>query len=396
MNDFKGGAENLGVIKQSYSVAFADFIREAEAGGRELIKMQTGDPDFATHPNIISGAYDSMLRGETKYCDSRGLILLREALAKKLAYENNLHVSARSNILITHGAVHAIAMAIRAILNPGDECIIIEPYWRSYEANVILAGGVPVYVQASEGRSFMLEAEEVLEKVTSRTKIIIINTPNNPSGAIYEKEELTKLARCAAERGIYIISDEVYEAIVFDDHQHYSPASGPEVFEWIISVFSFSKTFAMTGWRVGYLVASEPLIDEILKLSQYSVTSLSPHNQLGALVALNDPEVNAYASAMCAEYQKRRDRIFEVTSGTWLDTSMIFPKGTFYILIDMAKFGLPSLDLAKKMVSVSDVALTPGIAFGNEMDTYLRMCFATSNENIDRALNALIRFQERI
>lgn len=396
MSDFKGGAENLGLIKQSYSVAFADFIRQAEAEGKELIKMQTGDPDFATHPNIINGAYQSMLRGEAKYCDSRGLMVLREALAKKLAYENNLCVSARSNILITHGAVHAIAMAIRAILNPGDECIIIEPYWRSYEANVILAGGVPVYVQANQERSFMLEAEEVLERITSRTKIIIINTPNNPSGAVYKKEELIKLAKYAAERGIYIISDEVYEAIVFDDNQHYSLASDPEVFEWIISVFSFSKTFAMTGWRVGYLVANEPLIDEILKLSQYSVTSLSPHNQLGALAALNDPEVSAFASTMRAEYQKRRDRIFEVTSGTWLDRSMIFPKGTFYILIDMAKFGLPSLELAKEMVSVCDVALTPGIAFGNEMDTFMRMCFATSNENVDRALNALIRFEQAI
>ncbi len=232
-------ATNLGLIQQSYSVAFADFVRESEAEGRKIIKMQTGDPDFATHPKIVAAAHTALLSGETKYCDSRGLLSLREALAKKLVYKNNLFVSAKNNILITNGAVHGIAMAIRAILNPGEECIIIEPYWRAYEANVILAGGTPVIVQGNHEKDFMLEADRVLERITSRTKIIIINSPNNPSGAVYKREELSKLVRGAAERGVYVISDEVYEALLFDGNKHFSPASDPEIFEWIISIFSF-------------------------------------------------------------------------------------------------------------------------------------------------------------
>ena len=396
MNNFPEKYESLGLIQQSYSVAFADFVRESEKGGRKIIKMQTGDPDFATHPNIVKAAHEALRKGETKYCDSRGLLLLREALVKKLANENNIFASAQNNILITHGAVHGIAMAIRAMLNPGDECIIIEPYWRAYEANIILAGGIPIIVKANSEKCFTLEADEVLERITPRTKIIIINTPNNPSGAVYKQEELAKLARGAAERGVYIISDEVYEALLFDSNQHYSPASDPETFEWIISVFSFSKSHSMTGWRIGYVVANKTLIEEILKLSQYSVTSISPYNQLGALMALNDNEVATYARAMYKEYEKRRDRIFKMVNGTWLEKSMIFPEGAFYILIDLSRFNLSSLELAKKIVSRYDVAFTPGIAFGDAMDSYLRMCFASSNKNIDSAIKALISFEKEI
>ncbi len=152
----------------------------------------------------------------------------------------------------------------------------------------------------------------------------------------------------------------------------------------------------MTGWRLGYLVANKPLIDDILKLSQYSVTSISPYSQLGGLMALNDKEVAIYANAMYEEYEKRRDRIFQMINGTWLEECIFYPKGAFYTLIDLSKFNFSSLELAKKIVSRYDVAFTPGIAFGDVMDSYLRMCFATSNENIDRAINALIQFEKEI
>lgn len=384
---------NLSKIRQSYSVAFADYVRARESEGQRIVKMQTGDPDFSTHPNVIKAAHDALLKGETKYCDSRGLLKLRNALSDKLLVENNIKCSASDNILITHGAVHGIGMAVRALINPGDECIIIEPYWRAYEMNVILAGGIPIIVQSSRETGFQLVAERVIERITPRTRVIIINTPNNPSGAVYERNELVKLATAAAERGIYVISDEVYESIVFHGAKHFSMASDPAIFDWVISVFSFSKTYAMTGWRIGYLVASKNLIDEVLKLSQFSVTSLSPFGQLAAITALHDAEVQLYVESMRKKYEKRSERIASSISGTWLEQAMTLPQGAFYSMIEVKKFGLPSLELAKKIVDSANVSFTPGIAFGDGMNGYLRMCFATSDDNIDCAINALLNLE---
>ena len=323
-------SENLSRIQQSFSVAFADFIRGREAAGRKILKMQTGDPDFATHPGIVRAAHEAMLRGETKYCDSRGLLALREAVSEKLLRENGIRASAKENILITHGAVHGIGLALRALVNPGDEVIISEPYWRSYESNVVLAGGQPILVPTLKEEGFQLKASRILERLTSKTKAIVINSPNNPSGAVYSEAELRKLAKAAREHGVYLICDEVYEALVFEG-RHYSPASDPAVFDWIVSAYSFSKTHAMTGWRVGYLVANAELIDELLKLSQFSVTSLAPYAQQAAIAALRDPAAQAYSREMVAEYAKRRDLIVRLIRGSWLEEAMTIPQGALCI-----------------------------------------------------------------
>lgn len=386
--------ENLGKIQQSYSVAFADYVRLRESQGRRLVKMQTGDPDFPTHPHIVEAAVAAMAQGQTRYCDSRGLMSLREALAVKLARENGIAASAARNILVTHGAVHGIGMAIRALVGPGDEVIVYEPFWRAYQADVILAGGTPVVVQSDARSGFQLDARRLLDRINPRTRAILINTPNNPSGAVYGRAQLQELARGAAARGIHLICDEVYEGLIFDGEHHYSPAADPAVADWVISAFSFSKTHAMTGWRVGYLVARAELIDEMLKLSQFSVTSLSPFSQLGALAALLDAEVQSYAERMRQGYQARRDMIQRAASGTWLEGAMTRPEGTFYALVDVARFGLPSLELAQRIVDSSGVAFTPGIAFGDSMDGYLRVCFATSDENIGLAMDVLIGLDE--
>lgn len=380
-------------IKQSYSVAFADFVRTQEAAGKKIVKMQTGDPDFATHDKVVTEAIKNLKAGNTKYCDSRGLMPLRLALAQKLAKENSIHVSADDNILITHGAIHGVNITIKALINEGDECIILEPYWRAYEANVIVAGGVPVILKTLDNL-FQLDASQILKRLTPATKLIIINTPNNPSGAIYDKNELIKLAKGAAAKGVYILSDEVYETITFNGKEHYSMASDPSVSDYVISAYSFSKTHAMTGWRMGYIVASKTLIDEFLKLSQFSITSLAPFNQMAALAALSEVEVRQYSESMRAEYESRKNHIIQKVRGTWLEKAMTVPEGTFYILIDISAFNSTSLVIAKKLVEVAGVSFTPGIAFGDNMDNFLRMCFATSLKNIDLAIDALIEFYQ--
>lgn len=380
-------------IEQSFSVAFADFVRAKEREGRRIVKMQTGDPDFPTHPEIVKTACQAMAAGETKYCDSRGLLVLREGLSNKLFSSNGIQASAKYDILVTQGAVHGIAIAIRALVNPGNEVIILEPFWRAYEANVILAGGTPVIVRTDPKKNFQLDANLVLKRITNRTKAIIINTPNNPSGAVYKRVELQQLAKGAAERGVYVISDEVYEALTFGNAKHYSVASDPDVHDFTVSVFSFSKSHAMTGWRIGYLVANKALIGECLKLSQFSVTSLSPFSQLAALTALTDQRVSAYSEHMRAEYESRRNYIVAQVQHTWLEKAMLIPEGTFYALIDITSFGARSLEFASRVVDAGGVSLTPGIAFGDGMDGYLRMCFATSKENIDEALGVLIQIR---
>jgi aspartate aminotransferase len=379
-------------IKQSYSVAFADFVRAQEAAGKKIVKMQTGDPDFATHVKVVNEAIKNLNAGNTKYCDSRGLMPLRLALAQKLTKENNIHVSADDNILITHGAIHGVNLAIKALINQGDECIILEPFWRAYEANVIVAGGVPVIITLDN--HFHLDASQILNRLTPNTKLIIINTPNNPSGAMYDKNELVKLAKGAAAKGVYILSDEVYETITFNGKEHYSMASDPSVFDYLISVYSFSKTHSMTGWRIGYIVASKTLIDEFLKLSQFSITSLAPFNQMAALTALSEPEVLQYSESMRVEYESRKNHIIEKIRGTWLEKAITVPEGTFYMLIDISAFNSTSLVIAKKLVEVAGVSFTPGIAFGDNMDNFLRMCFATSLKNIDLAIDGLIGFYQ--
>lgn len=381
---------NLSRIQQSYSVAFADFVRLREAQGHQLVKMQTGDPDFPTHPNIVEAAARALAQGQTKYCDSRGLPALREAISDKLRRFNRIEADPATQILVTHGAVHGIGMALRALIEPGDEVIICEPFWRAYQADVILCGGVPVTVQADPRRGFQLEAQRVLEKITSRTRAILINTPNNPSGAVYAVEELRVLARGAAEKAVYLVSDEVYEGLVFDERHHASVGADPESAQWCISAFSFSKTHAMTGWRIGYLAAPAPLVDEMLKLSQFSVTSLAPFSQMAALQALVDAEAQAYAQRMRDVYQRRRDLIATAAKGTWLEQALVMPQGAFYVLVDTARFAAPSLELARQIVDRCGVAFTPGIAFGDGMDGTLRMCFATSEDNIRLAMRALV------
>ncbi len=383
----------LNTIDQSYSVAFADHVRQLEYSGLKVFKVQTGDPEYPTHERIVEAAQEALSNGETNYCDSRGLKELRLGIVRKLQTFNKIDCLADENVLVTHGAVHGISIAIKAILNPGDECIIIEPYWRSYESNVILAGGIPIMVRLSEHNGFQLNADLVLASITERTRLVIINTPNNPSGAIYDKHELSKLSEFVAKKSIYLISDEVYEAITLDGQEHYSMASDPRVFPWVISIFSFSKTYAMTGWRIGYLVASKALIDNMLKLSQYSATCISPFIQKAAITALSDITCAKWVDRMRVDYRDKREFLRNLIENTWLEFRCLLPQGAFYVLIDISEFNKSSFDLAKVIASRYSVSFTPGIAFGDSMDGYLRLSLTAPIENIKEAITSLVKYR---
>jgi len=375
-------------IEKSISVSFADSIRDLERNGETILKLQTGEPYFPTHKNIINSAYEALNNGYTKYSDSQGLISLRQKISRKLLINNKIKNNPISNILITHGAVHAISIAIKAIVNRGDEVIILEPYWKAYESCVLLSGGIPKILN-TKNDNFNLNTNLIENAISPNTKLVIINSPNNPSGSIYNKKELSSLAKTLFNKKIYMICDEVYEDIILENETHFSPASLSEFSEYIISIFSFSKTFAMTGWRIGYLVANENIIEKCLILSQFSITNVSPFTQIAAGEALINEDVKKNTTFMLNQYKNRLSIIKDIIKGTWLEKATNIPKGTFYVLIDISNFNKTSFEFANFFLKKYKIAITPGIAFGKNMDQYVRICFSEQPQNIKNCFEFL-------
>lgn len=376
----------------SYSVNFADYVRNLEMQGMDVIKLQTGDPFFSTHPSIILSASTAMKSGRTKYCDSRGLPQFREAICKKLQ-STNLINAREKNILVTHGAIQGLSVVLRHLLNKGDECIVLEPFWRAYEANIKINQGTAKIIHLSSGNNFDLDIAKIQSQISSRTKAIIINTPNNPSGSVYKAEELHKLYDLAVKEDIFIISDEVYESITFDTNNHFSIGSIEEFPNRVISLFSFSKTYSMTGWRIGYISASTEVIDELLKYNQFNITSIPEFSQLACLEAMQSSESLSYVSEMNHYYAQNRDLLINSIRGTWLEQITTIPQGSFYSLLEFNNDQSDPLDLAKKIVRDIKVSLTPGIAFGDNMTGFLRLCFACERNILEEALNRLINYK---
>jgi aspartate/methionine/tyrosine aminotransferase len=380
-------------IEKSISVSFADSVRDLERNGEIILKLQTGEPYFKTHKNIIKSAYNALNKGYTKYSDSRGLISLRREISKKLLIKNKIKANPLTNILITNGAVHGISIAIKAIVKKGDEVVILEPYWKAYESCVLLSGGVPKILNTKED-NFNLNTNLIESALTSKTKLVIINSPNNPSGSIYNKEQLNLLAKKLFDKKIYMICDEVYEDIILENELHFSPGSLSKFSEYIISVYSFSKSFAMTGWRIGYLVANEIIIDKCLMLSQFSITNVPPFTQKAAEEALINEEVKQNTSFMLNEYKNRLVIIKNIIKDTWLEKATTLPKGTFYVLIDISDFNNTSFEFANSFLEKHKIAITPGLAFGKNMDKYVRICFSEQPENIKKCFEFLRDFND--
>ena len=375
----------------SYSVNFADYVRDLEQKGKNIIKLQTGDPFFSTHSSIITTAISAMNSGKTKYCDSQGLLEFRKAICKKLLSANSIDASV-SNILVTHGAVQGLSIILNYLIDDGDECLILEPYWRAYEANTKINNGNPIILEPDSNNKFDLDVSKLKSKITKRTKAIIINTPNNPSGAIYKESELKELYELADKEDFFIISDEVYESITYDDNKHFSIGSLEKKPNRVISLFSFSKTYSMTGWRIGYIHASSKLIGEFLKFNQFNITSVPEFSQLACLEALQGTESATYIKEMNSYYNENRLLIIKMLKGTWLENATIIPSGSFYCLIKFEDTQDDPLFLAKKIVDEVGVSLTPGIAFGDNMKNYLRLCFACQRDMLKDAIRRLVNY----
>jgi len=359
-----------------------------------VINFGIGEPDYDTPPFIGEAGKRAVDLGYTHYTPNAGFAELREAIAEKLRTENGVEVTAE-NVMVTSGSTIGLFLAVLALVDPGDEVLIPDPGFVAYETAVRMVGGEPVRVPLNEDEDFRMLSEKVNELVTPKTKCIFVNTPSNPTGSVLELSDIKGIAEIAMDNGVYVISDEVYEKFVYDGAKHYSIASIPGMEELAITVNSFSKTFAMCGWRIGYVAASKRIVDEMIKLQQFTAVNAPSISQMACIEGLRNPEAKKFVEEMVREYDRRRRFMVErINKMPGFKAKM--PKGAFYVFANAKDLGLKSMDLAEYILKEVAVATVPGSAFGPGGEGYLRFCYATSLKNIEEGLNRVERAVQKL
>jgi len=379
-------AKYLTEITPSLTLAIDSKAKQLKAEGLDVCGFGAGEPDMDTPEHIKAAAIKALEDGLTKYTPSSGMPELRKAISAKFATDNNLDYPAH-HIIVSNGAKQSCYNGIAAVCNCGDEVIIPSPYWLSYPEMVRLAGGTPVFVPTKEENCWKLTPEEFADAITPLTRMIILNSPNNPTGAVYTREELEALVEVAESEDIYILSDEIYENLVYDGTKHVSVASVSEAAKRLtITVNGFSKAYAMTGWRIGYLAAPESVAKAIDSMQSHMTSNACSFAQAGALAALQGSQ--QCVADMREEFDMRRQYMSERLASI-AGVRICKPQGAFYVLADISSFGRSSQDFAGRLLSENNVAVVPGIAFGN--DNTVRLSYATSLDIINRGLD---RFED--
>ncbi|HKP93812.1 MAG TPA: pyridoxal phosphate-dependent aminotransferase [Chthoniobacterales bacterium] len=373
-------------LSPSLTLSIDSKAKAMKAEGLDVCGFGAGEPDFDTPEHIKAAAIAALEGGFTKYTPSAGLPELRQAIAEKLEADNQLSYRA-SQVVVSSGAKHSCYNAILATCQPGDEVLIPSPYWVSYPDMVRLAGAEPVIVQTSERNGWKMRASDFENAMTPRTKMVILNSPGNPSGSVYTREELEGIVEVAAEEDIYILSDEIYEKLVYDDVKHVSIASlSKEAYDLTITVNGFSKAYAMTGWRLGYLAAPEAVAKAVDNIQSHSTSNPCSFAQKGAVAALKGDQQGL--ADMRDEFAMRRDYMFDRITKI-PNITAVKPQGAFYILVNISQLGLSSQNFADRLLSKANVAVVPGAAFGD--DRTVRLSYATSIDVIKKGLD---RFQD--
>ena len=379
-------AERLLNLKNSSSIAIAEKALALKKQGKRVIDLSWGEPDLKTPQNIINAGIEALKRGETRYTNSRGIVELREAIAKKLREENNVSYDHISEIIVTPGGKQAILYAVMAVIDKGDEVLVIDPSWLSYGdiINICMGKMVPVPTDAKNG--FKLDMNVLKSKITPRTKMIILNHPCNPTGMVLDKKELEEIAKIAIEHDILVISDEIYEKILFDGRKFTSMASIEGMKERTILINGFSKSYSMTGLRVGYIAANSKLISNIVKFQQHSATCAASVCQFMALEALRGPQ--DFIPKLNGVYEARRN-YFDKKIKALPGASWVFPQGTFYGMLATSGFAKTSVEASAKLLDEFQLATVPGSAFGDSAEGYVRVCLTIENPVIDEVFDLL-------
>jgi aspartate aminotransferase len=380
-------ASRATTLTPSLTLAIDAKAKKLKAEGVDVCGFGAGEPDFDTPQHIKDAATKALADGFTKYTPSSGTPELRAAIADKLQKENNVAYKP-AQIIVNCGAKHSCYNAILAVCNPGDEVIIPAPYWLSYPEMVKLAGGTPVIVPTSEANGFKLTPEQFRDAMTPATKLIILNSPGNPTGSVYSRAEMQALAAVALEEDILILSDEIYEKLTYDGTETVSLASlSPEIYDLTITVNGFSKAYAMTGWRLGYIAAPEPIAAAIDSIQSHSTSNPTSFAQKGALAALKGDQ--GFIAEWLQAFNERRafmhDRLSQIDGIT-----CVKPMGAFYMLPNISRFGLGSAEFCERLLDQQQVACVPGIAFGS--DAHMRLSYACSLENIQKGLDRIAAF----
>lgn len=387
-------------IEPSLTLAITAKAKEMKEKGIDVISFSAGEPDFNTPKNIINAAIKAMEDGNTKYTSVNGILQLREAICKKFKDDNGLEYNP-SQIVVSTGAKQSLANTFLAILNPGDEVIVSTPYWVSYPELIKLADGKPVFVEGDEKSNYKFTKENLEKAVTAKTKAIVLNTPNNPTGTIYNKEELEVIADFAKKYNIIIISDEMYEKLIYDNENHISIASlSKDAYERTIVINGLSKSYAMTGWRIGYCAASEKIAKLMISIQSHVTSNVCSITQYAALEALNGPQDEIIK--MINEFEKRRNYMINRIES--IDNlSIVKPKGAFYIMINIenylgkeinGKILNDSMEFCASLLENEKLAVIPGKAFG--LNNYIRVSYATSMEAIKEGLNRIESFIKKL
>ncbi|MDY3280922.1 pyridoxal phosphate-dependent aminotransferase [Dysosmobacter sp.] len=361
--------------------------------GRSVIKLQVGEPDFDTPQHIIDAAIASLNRKETHYAHNRGTMECRKAISDKLWRDNGIKADPEKNILVLNGCAEALQCATLGILDPGEEMIIIEPTFINYIQLAKMAQCTPVIVRAREENGWLPDVEDIEKAITSRTRILLLNSPTNPTGAVYPRELLEQIAQLCVKHNLIVVSDEVYEKLIYGDAKHVSIASIPGMEDRTITINGLSKAYAMTGWRLGYVAADENLVLPMLKVHQYSTTCLPVFVQAGAAEALNNGEADV--EAMRREYQRRRDMLAKLLLECE-DLSLRVPDGTFYMYPNISKLGIDSHSFVFRLLEETGVATTYGTAFDQKGEGNIRISFANSEENLREGAARILQFIAKV
>jgi len=375
-------ARRLSHLKPSATLLITARAKELRAKGVDVIGFGAGEPDFDTPDFIKEACIKALKEGKTKYAPSAGIPELREAIAEKLFKENKVEYSP-SEIVISSGAKMVLFLIFMAIIEEGDEVLLPSPYWVTYPEQIRFFGGVPVEVPLNKDKGFRLTLEDIKNKVSKKTKAIVINSPNNPTGAVYDEEELRKVAEFCVERNIFIISDECYEHFVYENKKFVSIASfDEEVKKITFTVNAFSKSFSMTGWRVGYVACPEEYAKAIASLNSQSVSNVTTFAQYGALEALRNPKSDEFIKTMREAFEKRRNIAIERLSEI-PEVEVIKPEGAFYIFPNFEHYSRKlggDVKLSEYLLEEGKVAVVPGSSFGKE--GFLRLSYALTEEKL--------------
>lgn len=379
--------ETITAIAPSATLAITSKAAELKAQGIKVCAFAAGEPDFNT-PDCIKKACAAALDADkTRYVAAAGLPELRVALCEKLQKENGVSYEP-SQVLVANGGKHALSQVFQTLINPGDEVIIPAPFWLSYPEMVRVAGGIPVFVKTSVEDGFLMSPEQLEAAITPRTVAVVMNSPSNPTGMMYTPEQLRAIGEVAINHDLWIVSDEIYEKMVYGDVKQASMASfGPEFYDHTITVNGFSKTFAMTGWRLGYAAGPKPFMKALFALQSHMASAPNTFTQWGAIAALQEagPDVDTMVKA----FTERRERIYQLISAI-PGIKCPKPDGAFYVFPDISSFGMTSLEFAARLLEEKHVAVVPGIAFGD--DACVRLSYACSMENIEEGLSRFADF----